>query len=131
MATPQHLPLAPSADEVSEARRAYERAWGDETDTGGEDDNSRMIQGRAEFHALCRQYPEVAPLLGNLQLDAPEGFGTIEVGLPNDPKYTYVVLHAEDFLELALAGEIALNQQGYPDYTGTELLRGWRWSRVP
>jgi hypothetical protein len=48
----------------------------------------------------------------------------VDVGLPNDPFYFHVLLSPQDFLLLALSGEIALGEDEQPDYTGTERLRG-------
>ena len=114
-------PLTPTAEELAQARDVYAMVF-HTSDTGGVAGNP-MIEERAKIYALIRQYPEVAPLLGKLNLDAPRGFGSIDVGLPNDPTYVHVVMSPDEFLDFALRGEIALNQHDYPDYTGTERLR--------
>jgi hypothetical protein len=111
--------LVPTSEEVEMARDTYAVAFHKDA----EDDDPMML-GRAQIYALRRQYPAVYELTGKLKLDAPIGFGVIDVGLPNDPRHHHVVLEPEDFLEYALNGEIALNQDGYPDYTGTDRLRG-------
>jgi hypothetical protein len=104
------------------AKADYEATFHSVSDEKAKD--NPFIEGRAQMYALCRQYPDVGLLLGNLSLNAPRGFGMVDVGLPNDGFYFHVVLSVESFLAYALAGEIALNEEGYPDYTGTERLRG-------
>lgn len=115
--------LTPMAEEVAQARDVYALTFRRPiSDT--EMSENQMIVGRAKIYALVRQYPDVGALLGGLNLDASMGFGTIDVSLPNDPRYVHVLLDAEDFLDFALKGEIQLDQQGYPAYIGTERLRG-------
>jgi hypothetical protein len=117
--------LTPTIREMDRARDAYAKAFGktSRTSLDGAPDNP-MVTGRAKVYALVRQYPDVGALLLNLNMDAPRGFGSVDVGLPNDPVYGHVVLDVEDFLDYALAGEIVLGEDGQPDYIGTERLRG-------
>jgi hypothetical protein len=115
----EHPLFDPTAKEYEQARAAYRQAFGEDTDL-----NRSMVIGRAAIYAMVRQYPKVAPLLGTLDLDARRGFGSIDVGLPNDPKYTHVFLRAWQFLAYALTGLIVLGEDSQPDYIGTERLRG-------
>jgi hypothetical protein len=112
--------LISTVEEIEQARAAYLSAF----DVEDVPANNQMVSGRGKIHAMVRQYPEVAPLLGTLKLDAPMGFGSIEVDLPNDPRYFHVLLDAETFLAFALAGQIVLNEIDQPAYIGTERLRG-------
>jgi hypothetical protein len=111
--------LTPTPAEIEVAQNLYATTFGKDA----EQDNL-MVEGRAQIEAMRRLYPAAYELTGKLKLDATMGFGVIDVGLPNDPTYAHVVMNPEEFLSLALQGEIALNEEGYPDYTGTERLRG-------
>jgi hypothetical protein len=111
--------LTPTAEEMEQARVGYIAAFGKEP----EEDNE-MWFGRAQIYAMCRKYPEVGELLGDLKMDAFMGFGVVDVGLPYDGKYFHVVLEPVNFLAYALDGKIVLNEDNQPDYIGTERLRG-------
>jgi hypothetical protein len=105
-------PLVPTSEEIERARDAYAVAFHKDA----EPDDPMMI-GRAQIYAMRRQYPAAYELTGKLKLDVPGAFGVIDVGLPNDPKHSHVVLDAEDFLEYALGRDRA-ERAGLPRLHG-------------
>jgi hypothetical protein len=115
------MELMPTAEEMEQARAAFAKRFGHSPNTTPDDE---MALDRARISALERLHPDIGLLMGNLAPDEPPGFGVIDVGLPKDPIHGHVVLTAREFLILATEGEIVLNEDGYPDYIGTERLRG-------